>query len=224
MNISLLNHIQIYTKWKNQIKKDQKPYEAQLPWITIASFEKIIGYLNGLKLQDIRIFEYGSGGSSYFFLNHADIVVSVEHDKLWYSQLKNYSKNGHFGHWDYRLIPPDQMESSPAINALNPINYSSDQNPYQNLSFKKYVTSIEDYPDEYFDLVLIDGRSRVSCLFHAQNKVKKGGWIVLDNAERDRYFKFETLNTAQFELIFNHYGALICTPSYVQTNIYLKKK
>lgn len=42
--------------------------------------------------------------------------------------------------------------------------------------------------DAKFDYILVDGRSRVSCLKIALSKIKEdGGILVLDNSERPRY-------------------------------------
>ena len=55
------------------------------------------------------------------------------------------------------------------------------------MSFFDYASFIDQYPDNYFDLILIDGRARPSCFMHAAAKVKHGGYVVLDNAERVSY-------------------------------------
>ena len=46
---------------------------------------------------------------------------------------------------------------------------------------------IDRYDDNVFDLVMVDGRARNSCIWHARRKVKPGGYLVLDNAEREKY-------------------------------------
>ena len=55
------------------------------------------------------------------------------------------------------------------------------------LEKEPYVGACNDYPDEYFDLVLIGGRDRVLCAAHAMRIVKHGGFIMLDNAECPEY-------------------------------------
>jgi predicted O-methyltransferase YrrM len=50
-----------------------------------------------------------------------------------------------------------------------------------------YHHLLEDYGDEEFDLVLIDGRDRMLCLEASRRLIKPGGYLLLDNAERDRY-------------------------------------
>src|SRR6185436_12170312 len=69
----------------------------------------------------------------------------------------------------------------------DPCAYASTDERFAGMSFKDYATAIEQYEDNYFDLVLIDGRARPACFMHAVAKVKFGGYIVLDNAERAQY-------------------------------------
>lgn len=52
---------------------------------------------------------------------------------------------------------------------------------------RPYDDVCENFDDNYFDLVLIDGRDRVKCAMSAMSKVKVGGVLMLDNAERERY-------------------------------------
>jgi hypothetical protein len=58
---------------------------------------------------------------------------------------------------------------------------------YKDFILEDYVKSIEDYPDGYFDLVVVDGRARPSCILHSMQKVKVNGILLLDNADRSYY-------------------------------------
>jgi predicted O-methyltransferase YrrM len=50
-----------------------------------------------------------------------------------------------------------------------------------------YVGAEATFPDDYFDLVLVDGRKRVACFKAADRVLKPGGYMMLDNSERPRY-------------------------------------
>ena len=52
---------------------------------------------------------------------------------------------------------------------------------------RPYAPVISEYPDETFDFILVDGRDRVQCIKCALPKLKRGGWLMLDNSERRRY-------------------------------------
>lgn len=121
------------------------------------------------------VFEYGSGTSTLWYARRASKVISVEHNQQWYKLLNRDKPH------NVELIlhyPEPKDEHTDAF-------YDSDV--IKGFSFKLYVEAIHAYPDEYFDLVSVDGRSRVACLVEAKSKVKKGGFLVLDNFLRDRY-------------------------------------
>ncbi len=150
-----------------------------IPWIPYLATH----YLEQLIKPDYSVFEYGSGGSTLFFMERAHTVISTDHDKEWHDKIlpqvgSNVTCN---------LIP----YSFPAIgnDKSNPLHYTS--NPFA-ANFESYVKSIDKH--NTFDLIFVDGRSRASCLMHASKKIKPGGWIVLDNMERSYYLE----NTKQF--------------------------
>jgi predicted O-methyltransferase YrrM len=55
------------------------------------------------------------------------------------------------------------------------------------MQFRSYVEAIDAYPDASFDLVVVDGRARPSCLRQAIPKLRPRGLLVLDNSDRDYY-------------------------------------
>lgn len=50
-----------------------------------------------------------------------------------------------------------------------------------------YIAAIKRYPDNFFDVVVVDGREREACLLAAMPKVKPGGKLFLDDSQRERY-------------------------------------
>lgn len=50
-----------------------------------------------------------------------------------------------------------------------------------------YASECDKFEDEYFDVILIDGRNRVDCFNHSERTLKKGGTMILDNSERGEY-------------------------------------
>lgn len=156
------------------------------PWLPYLA----IDYLVSLLQPDMTVFEYGSGGSTLFFSQRVKRVISIEHDIDWYHKFNMPANVEYFliGYSD-NLIGDEKS---------NPNHYTS--NPFLK-NFRDYVCAIEQYNN--LDLVLIDGRSRASCLKHAHGKVKSGGWIILDNAEREYYLQntrhlFEKWETVEF--------------------------
>lgn len=50
-----------------------------------------------------------------------------------------------------------------------------------------YYTICATFPDNYFDIILVDGKDRVRCIQESLRILKPGGIIMLDDAERTRY-------------------------------------
>jgi predicted O-methyltransferase YrrM len=65
----------------------------------------------------------------------------------------------------------------------------------------RYAKRIDEFPDDAFDLVLLDGEDRDSCIRAAARKVQCGGFVVLDNAD----YEFDTaaLNGDEQRSTFN---------------------
>jgi hypothetical protein len=55
------------------------------------------------------------------------------------------------------------------------------------MNFESYVKTIDDYADEHFDLVVVDGRARTACVLQALPKVRRGGFLLLDDSYRGEY-------------------------------------
>ncbi len=67
--------------------KDGLPFDRDgncLPWITYP----IISFLNGKKLKDLTVFEYGSGNSTMWWSKRVSNITSCEHDFKWYNYFK----------------------------------------------------------------------------------------------------------------------------------------
>ncbi|MEA2488493.1 MAG: hypothetical protein QOH21_285, partial [Acidobacteriota bacterium] len=69
----------MFERWRASIKGDASPIADELPWMTFGAIDFLDGYLQ----PGMRVFEYGSGGSTLFYLRHGASVVSVEHDAEW---------------------------------------------------------------------------------------------------------------------------------------------
>ena len=61
---------------------------SPLPWVTYPAIEFIQKRIK----PEMRVFEYGSGGSTTWWANQVSEVVSVEHDRAWFEKV---AKNKH---------------------------------------------------------------------------------------------------------------------------------
>ncbi len=150
------------------------------PWTTPAS----IMFFDKVLTKDMIGLEYGSGRSTMYFASKLKKLVSIEHYEGWYAKVKKQLLANQITNVEYYLIlkqdTPDKTDGSDI--ELNKLVGGEDRNDFYN-----YYTKVNEYEDDYFDFVLIDGRAREKCGLNAVNKLKPGGMFVLDNSERLRY-------------------------------------
>jgi len=161
----------------------REPLSVARPWITFPAAR----FLESLLLADSRVFEYGAGGSTLFFGSRVAQLVTVEHDRNWIERTATKMRRRRRVQWHMHLAEPLPCTDSTRHAVTDPEAYASTDARFAGMSFREYATVIERYDDNYFDVVLIDGRARPSCFKHAVAKVKFGGYIVFDNAEREEY-------------------------------------
>ena len=78
----LAKHLGQYNSLKQGKPVDS--YNNPLPWITYPCIE----YLNQFDFSNETVFEYGSGGSTKWFLNkNSKKVISIENDIKWFNSL-----------------------------------------------------------------------------------------------------------------------------------------
>ena len=155
--------------------------EPWLPYLVTEFIRQII--------CPVSVFEWGSGGSTVMFLRmKLARLVSVEHDPAWYERIQGELSRRSLKHPDYRLIPYEDGEIAP--DKGNPAHYKSGSTELGPVNFRAYASAIDDQPP--FDLVLVDGMARASCLAHAVGKVKPGGYLVLDNTGDRPYYLEQT--------------------------------
>lgn len=150
--------------WTSTRDESRTPLGDRQPWITFAALR----HLEPRIVPGCRVFEYGVGGSSAFFLDQGARLVSVDHDPDWAAKARAACS----GDWELHTIPPGAAEHGYRSHVVCG-------------SFREYATVIDRYSD--FEVVMVDGRARSDCLRHARAHVAPGGLLVLDNSERDRY-------------------------------------
>lgn len=131
------------------------------PWFVMGS----ITYLEDEFLEDpyhpleFKAFEWGSGGSTLWLSQRTKSVITLEHDREWLEKTR--AELDKYGITNVSLILR-QLDNG-------------------------YIEHIDAFPNEHFDIIMIDGRRRSDCLRHAIPKLRCGGALVLDNSERAEY-------------------------------------
>lgn len=129
----------------------------KLPWITAP----IIGILESwLRPSDCGL-EFGSGRSTAWLATRVKRLTSVEHDPAWYVRVLASLRNaGAADRVDYRLQEISQGGGSEA----------------------GYVGVAREGPSESLDFCLIDGEYRDQCALAVIDRIRRGGILILDNA------------------------------------------
>lgn len=201
-----------FFKWKKLMHSNS--VEARLPWISFP----VIEFLDENVKKGSRIFEYGGGGSSVFFTDKGATVFTVEHNKEWFEILrKNLEKNNN---WKGIFVEPEKDDGF-KIDFSNPDLYFSSEENFKGYNFKKYASSIDAF--EEFDFVLVDGRARPSCMKHGIKKLKKGGFLILDNSDRLYYTAhFKNILQSEFSSIIEHSGPTPFCSWFNRTSVWRK--
>lgn len=113
-----------------------------------------------------RGLEWGSGRSTGWLAARLDALIAIEHDQRWYDRVRERLRRADLAlKVDYRLI------AAPAEQMAEPVDH-----PYAGVA--------DEIADESLDLVLVDGQMRLRCMQKALGKLKPGGLLVLDGANR----------------------------------------
>lgn len=194
--VSLVDALAYYPRWRSSLKPNRSPLEDERPWVVFSALD----FLDKILRKDMVVFEFGSGGSSAYFASKTSKVYTVEHERDWFERTSLFMVKRQYNNWIGLLVEPTLKQDRELNDDANPDHYASSLKEFSNDSFFNYAHSIDKFDDAYFDVVMIDGRARVSCFQQAKSKVKKGGYIILDNSERESYkFIHEHLNEANWD-------------------------
>lgn len=111
--------------------------------------------LGSFLTKSSRVLEFGSGMLTIWYAKHAGEVYSVEDSKPWFEKIGNFIKNNN-------------------ISNIN-LTFSSNLNDYSQFMSNDHAG---------FDLVMVDGNYRSSCVSHAIRLLRPGGVFYLDNSDR----------------------------------------
>ena len=129
------------------------------PWLTKEA-SSILSTM--LKPTDAGL-EYGSGRSTLWLAQLIKHLTSVEDDESWYKLISNKLKVQNISNVHYLLCQAagyEKPEESP------------------------YVQTIDTFGKNSLDFVLVDGKYRDVCACIALEKIRPGGFIVIDDANR----------------------------------------
>jgi hypothetical protein len=206
-----------YDTWKSSQTPGRSTMTDEVPWLTYEAIDFLNRYLN----KSMHVFEFGGGGSTVYFAKNAGQVVTVEHDADWFRDMSVAIAKKGVTNWNGNLVTAEDGGSG---SIADPDAYVSDDENFQGKNFKKYASFIDQFENESFDIIVVDGRARPSCTKHAIPKLKKGGWLIIDNSDREYYFTaFRDILEKQFEVVSNQKGPAPYCTWFTQTGIWRKK-
>jgi len=174
-----------------------------VPWITYPAQS----VLAQLVRPDSRVFEYGSGHSSLWWAARAKEVISVDHDASWVTRVNqkkpdNLTVLSRPRYHPHGEIPHHLMTAYDAISKVQPVSADDRHNVNHGLNcrdFLGYAATLFDWPQSYFDIIVVDGMARAPCCYFAGAWVKPYGIVVVDNSDRWQYSAgFEALRDLGF--------------------------
>jgi hypothetical protein len=169
--------VRFFPRWNRLRKAQGSALELGIPWLAFEAIKWLHRHLD----SGMVVFEWGSGGSTLYFARRVGTLVTVEHDPTWYGRVSGRLEYEEITNCRYLLCEPAAEPGSSTV----PGGYVSSDFP--GCTFRDYCAAIDAHPDDSFDLVVVDGRARPSCIFHAREKVRPGGVMLVDNSERPRY-------------------------------------
>ena len=208
-----------FPRWMKALRSKSTTMQDRLPWL---SFPAIDVLERSLKSTN-KVFEFGGGGSTLFWIDRVAEVVTVEHDGPWFGILNEHVKGDLRAKWNGHHVPANDGDLMSPPDPADPMHYASTDEASEGKNYKDYATVIDTYPDGYFDVVLIDGRARTSCLYHAVPKVRTGGLLVLDNAERTHYTEKNGDALSNFEVVLSGMAPCLHNRDFSETRIYRKR-
>ena len=160
------------------------PSKDRLPvFMHPVEFSQLLAVLHTLAPR--RCLEWGSGGSTRAVLEECAFVErfdSIEHDRTWYDRVRAVVT-------DSRLflhhVPPDRPmppgrhppKEREAWDAV------AEEDPALLATYVAFPSTL----DLEFDFVLVDGRARVYCIPSGYRLLRRGGILVVHDAERTEY-------------------------------------
>lgn len=208
-----------FQMWRRSIRDGGEPLLSRTPWTTYQS----ISVLHRVLKPGTRVFEFGGGGSTLFCLDRGARVTTVDHDSNWFSKIRNLVvERNQSRQWEGVLIAPTTAPSAfDDDDRSDPDAYTSGSVEFKGLWFKDYASFIDSFIEDSFDVIIIDGRSRPSCLKHSIRKVKVGGLLFLDNTERDYYLTPKTLEYLKsFVLCLDEFGPTQGLRHFTKTTVW----
>ena len=154
--------------WFTSVKKKQAVDKNgdPIPWLTYPFIDFIGDRLDAT----MDLFEYGAGNSSIYYAGKVKSVTSIEHSSEWYKIIKSNDK------FNYTNLNIRLVEAPPKLlkEGYHEMAFTDDINAY--------VKSVTD-TDAKYDIIVVDGLFRNSCIMECLPSLTGRGVVFLDNTQ-----------------------------------------
>lgn len=153
------------------IKVDHARFDSTMPDIA----EPALSWINENIHPTEILFEWGSGGSTFWFADRVKRIYSAEHQPAFFRYVKEHYLYENYDNI-HMLFAPEDAQAYPKF-----------KDAYDERSYKRYSESILAYPSRSFDWIIINGKARHACLDLAFSAVRHGGVIVMNDTDKLEY-------------------------------------
>lgn len=143
----------------------------QQPWLPIEA----VKFLQENLKPNFTGFEFGSGSSSFWFSKITQSLQSIESDREWSSMMESIAAEKGINNVNFKCVPCDMLP-------IWDLDLEKSEN-YEIYSNEILLSECE------FDYILVDGVARSLCIEKSISKLKEGGFLIIDNAERPAYWQ-----------------------------------
>ena len=133
------------------------------PWLC----PETVAFCEATLSRSMTAVEFGSGRSTRWLSTLVGHLTSVEHDPVWYAQVKRQLDNASVTNVWYRLVPLNHPESEPERAEYSPT--------------PEYVALTDDFTDRSLGFAVVDGHYRTHCVRHLIPKMAPGGFLLVDD-------------------------------------------
>jgi predicted O-methyltransferase YrrM len=156
---NLQKHHSLRYLYNRAVNKAWAATHPDAPWLP----RQTVRFLQSWLKKEHLVLETGSGRSTLWLAKRVSRIFSIEHNKDWFNQISSSN-----------LFAPAQNVQ---LNFANP-------NPGIEPFGSEYVRLVSGQEDETYDLLIVDGVLRDEVALKGLSKVRPGGLILIDNAER----------------------------------------
>lgn len=140
-------------------------HTPERPWIVPAA----VGWLRRRARRDWTVLELGSGRSTVWLARRCGHVLSLEDNEFWVVRARELLEEAGIPNAEVRELPID-----------------------------RFVSAVAEMEDDSYDLVVVDflespDAERVDAVRAARNKVRPGGYLLLDDSDRPAYSEAPSL-------------------------------